>query len=462
MPERSSKLISSNPSRNFEVVGEVDASTKDQVEDAVTQAHAALTDWAALSVTDRCRAVGSFVQKARNQAEDIATLVATETGRPISSSRHNVASGIEYFDSYLEMAEKALQPHVTLESESEIHRVVREPWGVVAAICPWNYPFLNVAWQCGQALLAGNTVVYKNSEENPLFAQLLARLIAESEIPSGVFNVIYGDSQVGDWLVRSNVNLISFTGSTAVGRKLARIAADNFIPFVAELGGSAPLIVFPDVDDTDSAEFIVDRRFKNAGQSCDAVKRLIVHERLYGDFVDALDKAMSTRKIGDALDDDTVVGPLISKRQQELIEAQVEDAREKGAKIVTGGRRPAGLHGAYYEPTLLTFVTTDMRVWQEETFGPVLPMISFKSEEEAIELANDTIYGLGAHVLTADKTLFRRVAAQIKSGMVAHNHVSYAHPENPFGGYKQSGMGRTNGQFGFQEMTQVKLISEEK
>jgi acyl-CoA reductase-like NAD-dependent aldehyde dehydrogenase len=459
---RSAKLISTNTSRNFQVVGEVEASTRDQVQEAVAQARGAQPQWAALSVADRCRRVGSFVKNARDRAEEIALLIATETGRPISSARDNVSSGIDYFDSYLGMAEKALEPHITLETYTEVHRVVREPWGVVAAICPWNYPFLNVAWQCGQALLSGNSVVYKNSEENPLFSQLLAELISDSEIPSGVFNVVFGDGQVGEWLARSDVNLISFTGSTTTGRKLAKIAGEKFIPFVAELGGSAPLIVFPDVDDTESAEFIVARRFKNAGQACDAVKRLIVHERLYATFVEALDKAISTKKVGDALDDDTVIGPLISKQQRELIEAQVQDARDKGAKVVTGGRRPAGLNGAYYEPTLLTFVTTDMRVWQEETFGPVLPMVAFKDEDEAIALANDTVYGLGAHVLTDDKNRFRRVAAQIQSGMVAHNQISYAHPENPFGGYKQSGMGRTNGQSGFHEMTQIKLISEEK
>jgi succinate-semialdehyde dehydrogenase/glutarate-semialdehyde dehydrogenase len=456
------KIASTNPSRNYEILGEVESTPEDEVHAAVTKAHKAQADWADLSLGDRTKAMQSFVDLSKRRAEDIAHLIAEETGRPITSARGNVAGGIQYFEGYLETAEQHLAPTTTYEAATEIHRVFREPWGVVAVICPWNYPFMNVAWQCGQALLAGNTIVYKNSEENPLFAKLLAELFVASDVPEGVFNVIYGDGQVGEWLARADVNMISFTGSTATGRKLTQIAAEKFIPVVTELGGSAPAIVFEDVDIVANADFLFGRRFKNAGQACDAVKRLIVHESKFNELVKALVEVTKTKKVGDALDEDTEVGPLVAKRQLEKLEAQVQDAIDKGAKVELGGRRPANLQGAYYEPTILTNVTRDMRVWHEETFGPVLPIVSFQTEDEAITLANDTPYGLGAHVLTNDKAQFTRVARQLQSGMVAQNQVMYWHPQNPFGGYKQSGMSRTHGEWGFHEVTQVKLVSEEK
>jgi acyl-CoA reductase-like NAD-dependent aldehyde dehydrogenase len=305
--------------------------------------------------------------------------------------------------------------------------------------------------------------VYKNSEENPLFAQLLEKLIAESDMPAGVFTIVYGDGTVGEMLARSDVDMISFTGSLDVGRKLTVIGAEKFIPVVTELGGSSPCVVFDDVDLTDEViGYIFARRFYHTGQYCTSVKRLIVHESRFDELVDKLSKLVATKKLGDALDPTTDLGPLVAERQVVRLEAQVQDAVEKGAEVVIGGKRPRDLKGAYYLPTILTNVTRDMKVWNEETFGPVLPVVSFKTEDEAVALANDTQYGLGAHLLTSDKERFGRLAPQIQSGMVAQNLVRYLHPKNPFGGYKHSGMGRENGEFGFHEVTQVKLISEEK
>ncbi len=458
-----STLTSINPSDNT-VVGEVEMSTEQDVKAAVEKARAAQPAWAGLSVAERCQAVRSFADVSKARAEDIAQLIAQETGRPISNTRSgNVQGGLNYLEAYLEMAERYLAPQVTHETAAEIHEVIREPWGVVVCICPWNYPYMNVVWQCGQALLAGNTVVYKNSEENPLFARLMAELFAQSAIPKGVFNVIYGDGQMGDMLAHGAVDMISFTGSAHVGQQLAQVAADKFIPIIAELGGSSPAIVFEDTPIDDAlANQIFAKRFLHSGQICGAVKRLIVYEEGFDRMVELLAKISSEQKIGDARDENTDLGPLVAERQVVKIEEQVQDALDKGAKVICGGQRPAGLHGAFYEPTILTGVTPDMRVWHEETFGPVLPVVSFKTESEAIELANDTEYGLGAHVFTADKALFKRVAEQIKSGMVAQNNVNYFNPNSPFGGYKKSGIGRLHGQFGFDEVTQPKLIAHEK
>lgn len=456
------QLISTNPAKNNEVLGAVETSTREQITDIVAHAHAAQVAWRALALTERMSAVASFVEACKERAEDLARMVVLETGRPIVSSRADVAKGIACFEAYMSVAEKYLAPQVTVDNDTELHTVHREPWGVIAAICPWNFPMTNIAWQCGQALLAGNAIVYKNSEENPLFAKLIAEIIATSELPDGVFSVVYGDGEVGEWLARSDVDKISFTGSFAVGHKLTQIAAERFIPITTELGGSNPCIVFADaaLDEADIANLYA-RRFSHNGQLCTALKRLIVHESRFDEVVEKLAKVTAAKKIGDPMSEETELGSLIGERQVEKIDAQVRDAMTKGAKVVLGGTRPEGLKGAYYEPTLLTNVTRDMRVWREETFGPVLPIVSFQTEDEAVALANDTEYGLSAYILTDDAALFNRVAPKLQAGMIAQKSVANLAPAvNPFGGYKHSGMGRQNGAFGFDDATQVKLVSQ--
>ena len=457
------KLSSLNPSKNFETIGAVEISTEKEITESVEQAKKAFLQWSTITIKERSDAIQSFVNIAKTQTEVIAQLVAKETGRPIKSARANVTEGIRYFEEYISIADKYLSPKVTIETDKELHKVYREPWGVIACICPWNYPFLNIAWQCGQALIAGNTIVYKNSEENPLFAKLISELIEKSDIPNGVFNVIYGDGKIGDLLVHQDINMISFTGSTNVGQQLTKIAAEKFIPIVTELGGSAPGIIFEDIDIDDKLiEYIVEMRLTNNGQACDAIKRLIVHESRFEEIVKKVCDVMKKKKIGDALSEDTDVGPLIAKRQVDLIEAQVKDAIEKGAKVEIGANTSKDLKGAYYSPTVLTNINPTMRVWHEETFGPVLPIIPFKDEAQSIRQANHTQYGLSAHVFTSDRKRFNRVARQLQAGSVAQNFIEYWNSNNPFGGYKKSGMGRINGEYGFEDFTQPKLISEEK
>lgn len=458
-----SKIISTNPSRNYEVIGEAESSTDEEIKNAVKKAHDVQVKWAKLSLDGRCEKVASFAEVARKHKDEIVEIIAKETGRPVSNERGNTDGALENIDANIEIAKSALKPQITQETETEIHRVYREPWGVIATICPWNFPFMNIAWQCIPGLIAGNTIVYKNSEENPLFAKLIEELVKESDLPDGVFNVIYGDGQAGEMLAQSDVDMITFTGSMKVGQLLTEIAAKKFIPIVTELGGSSPGIIFEDAEIDDGLiDFIFNKRFVHSGQTCSALKRLIVHESKFDDVVARLTKLAESKKVGDALDESTELGPLVAERQVIRVEEQVSDAIDKGAKLHCGGKRPDNLHGAYYLPTILTDITFDMKVWTEETFGPVLPIVSFKTEEEAIKLANETEYGLGAHVFTNDKKLFERAARQIQSGMVAQNKVNYFNSRNPFGGYKKSGMGREKGEFVFHEVTQVKLISEER
>jgi acyl-CoA reductase-like NAD-dependent aldehyde dehydrogenase len=355
-----------------------------------------------------------------------------------------------------------LTSEVVYEDRLQRHHLVREPLGVIGCITPWSFPFLNIAWQAGQALLAGNAIVIKQSEEIIVFSELLSKLIKQSTLPEGVLSLVLGDGATGEALVQEPLDAILFTGSSQTGQRITELAAKRSTRVLTEMGGSAPGLVFEDADVPAIIETLYMARFENTGQFCDGLKRLIVHESRLDEVLVALKKVNAGKKMGDALDEDTDFGPLVARRQLKILEEQVADALSKGATIEFGGKVPEGLQGAYYEPTVLDNITPDMRVWREEVFGPVLPVVSFKTEEDAVALANDTIYGLGAYVFTTDKQRYFRVAKQLKSGLVAHNNALYFSPDTPFGGYKASGNSRTHGTAGFREVTQLKVISEEK
>ncbi len=344
-----------------------------------------------------------------------------------------------------------------------VNIIRREPWGVAAVISPWNYPLQMPIWGLIPTLVAGNTVVFKPSEETPLVAQVLAKMISELDLPSGTFNIVYGNGKVGEKLIDQDINLVHFTGSSKVGQKIFAKAGDKFIKAIMELGGSSPAIIFDDVlVDDDLINNIYIGRYENCAQSCSATKRLFVHESIFDKTVQRIVAMLQVLKIGDPLLEDTDMGSLVAKRQLDLLEDQVKDAVKKGAKVECGGKRPAGLNGAYYLPTVLTGVTRDMRVMTEEVFGPVLPVVSFISEEEAIVAANDTEYGLSAEVYTKDKERAYRVASKIQAGRIRINTASWGHSHCPFGGYKKSGMGREHGRWGFEELTQIKHVMEKK
>lgn len=456
-----SKLVSTNPSKNYEVIGEVDITAEQEVVEKVAKAHKSKKAWRLLGVSKRVELMKKIVQEFEDVKEDLAKLEAAEMGMPIVQAREDVEFGLEYLSSYADSAVELQKPIATLETDNEIHTVVHEPYGVAACIAPWNFPFGNFAWVCGQNLVAGNVIVFKHSEETPLSGKFIENVVTKV-LPDGVFQEIYGAGAVGEVLIMQDVNLICFTGSTKTGAKINELAAPRFIKTSMELGGSAPGIVFEDCDVAEVAEHIFENRFINCGQMCDALKRLIVHESKFEEVKTALLEIVVKKKIGDANDEKTDIGPLVSKRQLELLEEQVANAVAKGAKVLIGGKRPSGLVGAYYEPTLIENVTKDMRIWQEEVFGPVLPIVTFDTQEEAIRMANDTKYGLGAYVFTNDKKRFEEVAEQLESGMVSQNNISYVNVCNFFGGYKMSGGGREHAQFGFDEVTQTKVIAEEK
>ena len=454
------KLASINPS-NYQVVGEVEISTQEEIIAKVALARKAQKAWHDLGISGKVALMRKVAQKIEEYRGKIVSLSAEEMGMPVTQVDEDVTFSIEYLNSYCDTAETHLASVVTLETETEIHEVFHEPYGVAACIAPWNFPLANWVWQCGQNLVSGNTVVFKHSEECPLMGKLIEEMI-NSVLPEGVFNEVYGGGEVGELLINQDVNLICFTGSTKTGALINEAAARRFIPTIMELGGSAPGIIFEDADIEEIKGTIYSTRFTNCGQMCDALKRLIVHESKVEEVVNALSDLLKIKILGDAADKTTDIGPLVAKRQLELLEAQVADAVTKGAMIELGGKQPANNLGAFYEPTLITSPNPEMRIWQEEVFGPVLLIVGFKDEAQAIRMANHTQYGLGAYIFTKDINRFTRVAKQIESGMVAHNNVSYVNPHNPFGGYKMSGGGREHAQFGFGEVTQIKVIASEK
>ncbi len=455
------KLKSINPS-NKSILGEIEVSSEKVINQKVEQAQNAKVGWKNLGVEGRVKILKVVVDNLLKYKEELAKLASSEMGMPIALSRADVDDSVHYFNWYLDNAEKYLSPEVVFEDEKMKHSVFREPIGVSANITPWNFPISNFVWSVGQSLVAGNTIIYKTSEEVPLSGHLLEKVVKESNLPDGVFSEIYGDGEVGKLLVNGNIDLICFTGSTKVGKYLYKVAAEKFIKVFLELGGSAPGIVFEDVDINRVLESVFNNRFLYCGQVCDGLKRLVVHESRFDEIINKLILKIKSAKTGDALDEKTEIGPLVSVKQLSTLEEQIEDAVKKGAKVVVGGKKFDNLGGFFFEPTILTDIDRKMRVWKEEVFGPALPVIVFKTEEDAIELANDTPYGLGSYIFTEDKKKALRVSQKIKTGMVSINNASYLQPCSPFGGYKNSGIGREHGKFGFNELTQVKVVAEEK
>lgn len=461
---KSQKIISLNPSKNYDPIGEIIISSREEIDQKIINARAAQQYWAESGVKTRIALLEKLYKEFVKKKDVIGVLVSQEMGMPMSvRNKIDLDIGLEYMRGYLDFAEQWLAPEIVFENKEEIHYTFFEPRGVAGISVPWNFPFCNFVWGVMQNLVVGNTVIFKHSEECPLTGVLLEEIIESVKLPNGVFNAVYGDgSSVGEYIMNSAIDLIWFTGSTGVGKHLYQVAAKKFIPAILELGGSAPGIIFDDADLTVALESVYFNRFVNSGQQCDGLKRLIVHKSKFNEITEQLHNLLLTKKVGDALDSSTDIGPLVAERQLIMLEDQVADALKKKAKIITGGKRPKNLMGAYYEPTILTNITFDMRVWKEEVFGPVLPIVSFETFDEAIALANDTSYGLGAYVYTKNRELALRTAKALKTGNISINAVSYGIVQDPFGGYKNSGFGREHGKQGLRELCMTKLVALKK
>ncbi|PWT98000.1 MAG: hypothetical protein C5B53_07265 [Candidatus Melainabacteria bacterium] len=461
MPETSTKICSVNPA-TFESLADVTVSTSADIKRAVERARQGQPAWQKLGVKGRLKELQKLYSYLTERREQYAQLETKEMGKPIQGSRSSFDWAMRQFRWNLDNAIQCLAPEISYEDDKEIHQIHYEPYGVAGVITPWNFPLSNFVMGALQPLIAGNAVVYKISEEVPLFGQALDKAWREAQLPQGVFNQVYGAGDVGELLARSDIDFLHFTGSSVVGKKLYVIAAEKFIPVTLELGGSDAGIVFEDADVDRMIQPIFWAKFINAGQICCGLKRLYVHKTRYDEVVAKLSKFISQQKLGNPCEEDTVVGPLVSEKQRERLIGQVEDARSKGVKVVLGGKVPSGAKGAYFEPTLLAGVNKDMRAYYEELFGPVLPVAAFDSEAEAIQLANDTPYGLSAYVYTNDAERFKRVADQLEAGSISHNGTDYSRPANPFGGYKGSGIGKTCGKIGLQHACRVKVTAQQK
>lgn len=453
-------LSSFNP-HDGSLVGDVSISSREMIEDMVKKSHAAQKDWAGLTLQERMAHLKEFRDTLWEAKDELAEIATKEMGMPISFSKVSVERGFSHIDWKLDNAEKAYKPVETLavSEKNERNYVTYEPYGVCAAIAPWNFPMTNFIWATYNALLAGNAVIYKASEETPLFSKKIEELVEKSTLPECVLQIIYGAGEQAEILVDQDVNLISFTGSTRVGKILAKKAAEKFIPALLEMGGSDPGVIFEDANIDMAVSEVVSARFNNSGQICCSLKRLIVHRSIYDDVVTKLKEKLSEIKVGDPSENTTAMGPLCAPRFQQIVQEQVQNSVKNGAVVEIGGNIISEFTGSYYQPTLLTNIHPNMRVWREEVFGPVLPIVAFDDYEEAIELANDTEYGLGANIFTENTEIANKAARDIQAGMVRVNATLYNRPCNPFGGYKLSGLGRTNGMEGFHEVVQVKLIA---
>jgi len=456
------KIISKNPAKNYEIIGEIEASSDYDIQETVRRANQAKASWKEIGIQKRTEFLNPIYEDFKKRSKEIAELISKEMGKSFTRSRDEVSWSLEEFKWFIKNAPAAIADEITYEDNNSIHKIVYEPFGAVALITPWNFPLGMAIWGIVPNLLVGNTVVFKISEETPLLGELIEDIFNNHDLPAGVFSEVYGSGDVGERLARSNIDFIWFTGSTRTGKLLYKIAAEKFVKVLLEMGGSSPCVVFPGVDISSATEIIYNGRFQNCGQACDAIKRLIVHESIFDQIVTSLKDLVESKKVGDPMDKDTDIGSLAAERQLLLLESQIKDAVTKGAKIVTGGERPQNFKGAFYKPTILTNITKGMRVWKEEVFGPVLPIVKFKTEEEGIELANDTVYGLTAKVLSEDTVQAERVASKIEAGTVEINSGDRWLSCNPFGGYKLSGLGREHGTAGFRELCQIKVISKNK
>jgi succinate-semialdehyde dehydrogenase / glutarate-semialdehyde dehydrogenase len=448
-----------NPFDNS-VITEAPDMTADETRQAIEEAHRAFPAWRSKTAGERAAILRRWYELQMEHLDDLALLLTLEQGKPLAEARGEIAYGASFVEWFAEEAHRVYGDVIPGHGADKRILAIKQPIGVVAAITPWNFPNAMITRKVAPALAAGCTVVIKPAEDTPLSALALAELSQRAGIPPGVFNVVttsrpeaVGEELTGNPLVRK----LSFTGSTEVGKLLMRQCADTVKKVSLELGGNAPFIVFDDADIDAAVEGAIASKYRNAGQTCVCANRLFAQEGVYDEFVEKLSRAVSKQKVGSGLEDGVAIGPLINMAALEKVEALVADALEKGATVAAGGRRHQQ-EGTFFEPTVLAGAHSGMRLAHEEIFGPVAPVFKFKTEEEVIQAANDTPYGLAAYFYGRDIGCVWRVAEALECGMVGVNTGLVSTAVAPFGGVKESGIGREGSKYGIEEYVEIKYV----
>ena len=442
-----------------EEIGSVPMMSESEASQAVASAKSAFSTWSKTSAFERSELLMAWYERIIENSEDLARIMTLEQGKPLAEARGEVQGGAAYVKWFAEEAKRIDGEIISSPMSDRRFFVLREPVGVAALITPWNFPIGMVTRKVAPALGAGCTVVVKPAEQTPLTALALADLAHEAGIPAGVLNVVTGEPEVvGSVLSKDpRVSKISFTGSTEVGRLLMENAAPSVKKLSMELGGNAPVLVFDDADIELSVEQVLLSKFRNAGQTCVSANRVLVHAPIYADFVARLKDGMSKLVVGNGFANDTTVGPLIDKRATDKVKTLLADAVAKGAKLLVGGEQSKEGPN-FFQPTLLSAVTAEMDVFQSEVFGPVLPIIKFDDEDEAIDLANQSDFGLAAYVYSTQSQRIWRVQGELQYGTVVVNTGAFGAPMAPFGGVKQSGFGREGSRYGLDEYMTLKWV----
>ncbi|MDQ0189499.1 NAD-dependent succinate-semialdehyde dehydrogenase [Alicyclobacillus cycloheptanicus] len=447
-----------------EIVGHVQNGGKAEAELAIAAASEARHAWAAMTASERAGYLHRWAALIRAHQEEIAHLLTREQGKPLAESREEAEGAAMFIEWYAEEGKRAYGEMIPALARNKRIFVVPQPVGVAALITPWNYPATMVARKAAPALAAGCTIVLKPASQTPLTAVALIALAAEAGFPSGVVNLVTGkSSEIGAAFMRHpRVRKVSFTGSTEVGKLLIRQSADEVTRLSLELGGNAPFIVFPDADLDAAVAAAVGNKFENCGQMCNGINVMYVHEDVLEAFSAQVTERVSTLKVGFGWEAGVQLGPVIDHRAVEFIDALVREAVRDGAKVRIGGgalTKTPYQNGSFYAPTVLTDVTPEMRIAQEEVFGPVATIIGFKTEDEVLERANASEFGLAAYLFTRDVRRVFEVSERLEVGMVGVNSASLSVPQAPFGGIKQSGYGREGGHHGLEEFMEMKYIS---
>lgn len=429
---------------------------------AVDAAYAAFKKWSGKTAEERSHLLRRWYDNILDSKDEIAETLTLEQGKPLKEALGEVTYAASFIQWYAEEAKRIYGETIPASAVDKRLLVLKQPVGVVAAITPWNFPAAMITRKVAPALAAGCTVVIKPAEQTPLTALKLAEAAERAGFPKGVINIVTGDAQeIGDaWLKDSRVRKLTFTGSTEVGKLLMRGSADTVKKVSLELGGHAPFIVFPDADIDMAVNGVIQSKFRNNGQTCVCANRVYVHSSIVDDFVRKFAEEAQKLTVGYGLEPETQIGPLIDEQAYIKVKSHVQDAVEKGANLVCGGRRIEDFEdGYFFEPTVLSNVSEDMRIMNEETFGPVAPVITFEDTDDVIERANNTPYGLAAYIFTTNLKTAITVSEQLEYGIVGINDALPAVAQAPFGGVKESGLGREGGHHGMDEFLEVKYVS---